>query len=100
MWSPWHWRLALWDRLPSHAEHFCDVSLRSTDGQVFKAHRLVLSMASDPLFAMLSGSFAEGSGGPLSLGQSSAAAAVGVVLVLLVEVWFTLKWVILTWAER
>lgn len=53
-------KLALWDRLPSHAEHFCDVSLRSTDGQVFKAHRLVLSMASDPLFAMLSGSFAEG----------------------------------------
>ncbi|CAJ1430734.1 unnamed protein product [Effrenium voratum] len=53
-------KLALWDRLPHHAEHFCDVSLRSTDGQVFKAHRLVLSMASDPLFAMLSGSFAEG----------------------------------------
>jgi len=53
-------KLALWDRLPNHAEHFCDVSLRSTDGQVFKAHRLVLSMASDPLFAMLSGSFYEG----------------------------------------
>lgn len=53
-------KLALWDRLPRHAEHFCDVSLRSVDGQVFKAHRLVLSIASDPLFAMLSGSFAEG----------------------------------------
>lgn len=53
-------KLELWDRLPHHAEHFCDVSLRSTEGQVFKAHRLVLSMASDPLFAMLSGSFAEG----------------------------------------
>ncbi|CAE7942712.1 unnamed protein product [Symbiodinium sp. KB8] len=53
-------RLALWDRLPHYAEHFCDVSLRSTDGRIFKAHRLVLSMASDPLFAMLSGSFAEG----------------------------------------
>ncbi|CAE8585887.1 unnamed protein product [Polarella glacialis] len=47
---------------PHHAEHFCDVSLRSTDGQVFKAHRLLLSMASDPLFAMLSGSFSEGHG--------------------------------------
>jgi len=53
-------KLALWDRLPHYAEHFCDVSLRSTDGRIFKAHRLVLSMASDPLFAMLSGSFAEG----------------------------------------
>lgn len=53
-------KLALWDRLPCRSQHFCDVSLRSADGQVFKAHRLVLSMASDPLFAMLSGSFAEG----------------------------------------
>ena len=33
-------------------------------GRHREAHRLVLSMASDPLFAMLSGSFAEGSGGP------------------------------------
>ena len=41
-------------------QHFCDVSLRSTDGRVFRAHRLVLSMASDPLFVMLSGSFFEG----------------------------------------
>ncbi|CAE8593905.1 unnamed protein product [Polarella glacialis] len=55
-------KLGLWSRLPHHAEHFCDVSLRSTDGQVFKAHRLLLSMASDPLFAMLSGSFSEGHG--------------------------------------
>jgi len=53
-------KASLWSRLPFHQEHFCDVSLRSTDGETFKAHRLVLSMASDPLFAMLSGDFAEG----------------------------------------
>ncbi|CAE7600500.1 KLHL20 [Symbiodinium natans] len=66
-------KLALWDRLPCYAEHFCDVSLRSTDGQVFKAHRLVLSMASDPLFAMLSGSFAEGQQSEVPFDYSSEA---------------------------
>lgn len=66
-------KLALWDRLPHHAEHFCDVSLRSIDGQVFKAHRLVLSMASDPLFAMLSGSFAEGQQSEVPFESSSEA---------------------------
>lgn len=66
-------KLSLWDRLPAHAEHFCDVSLRSIDGQVFKAHRLVLSMASDPLFAMLSGSFAEGQQSVVPFESSSEA---------------------------
>jgi len=66
-------KLALWDRLPHHAEHFCDVSLRSIDGQVFKAHRLVLSMASDPLFAMLSGSFVEGHQSEVPFESSSEA---------------------------
>jgi len=66
-------KLALWDRLPHHAQHFCDVSLRSTDGQSFKAHRLVLSMASDPLFAMLSGSFAEGQQSEVPFESSSEA---------------------------
>jgi len=66
-------KLALWDRLPHHAEHFCDVSLRSIEGQVFKAHRLVLSMASDPLFAMLSGSFAEGHQSEVPFESSSEA---------------------------
>lgn len=66
-------QLALWDRLPNHAEHFCDVSLRSVDGEVFKAHRLVLSMASDPLYAMLSGSFAEGQSSEVPFESSSEA---------------------------
>jgi len=71
--APRSTKLALWDRLPSHAEHFCDVSLRSVDGQVFKAHRLVLSMASDPLFVMLSGSFAEGQQSEVPFESSSEA---------------------------
>lgn len=66
-------KLSLWERLPHHADHFCDVSLRSVDGQVFKAHRLVLSMASDPLFAMLSGSFAEGQQSEVPFESSSEA---------------------------
>jgi sugar lactone lactonase YvrE len=66
-------KLLLWDRLPLHSEHFCDVSLRSIDGQVFKAHRLMLSMASDPLYAMLSGSFAEGQSSEVPLESSSEA---------------------------
>jgi len=66
-------KLALWDRLPHYSEHFCDVSLRSIDGRVFKAHRLVLSMASDPLFAMLSGSFAEGQQSEVPFESSSEA---------------------------
>jgi len=66
-------KLSLWDRLPHFTEHFCDVSLRSTDGQVFKAHRLVLSMASDPLFAMLSGSFVEGHQSEVPFESSSEA---------------------------
>mmetsp|Transcript_28448 Transcript_28448/g.51715 ORF Transcript_28448/g.51715 Transcript_28448/m.51715 type:complete len:597 (+) Transcript_28448:43-1833(+) len=65
--------LALWDRLPHHAEHFTDVSLRSVDGEVFKAHRLILSMASDPLYAMLSGSFAEGQSSEVPFESSSEA---------------------------
>eukprot|EP00928_Gymnodinium_smaydae_P036410 TRINITY_DN25458_c0_g1_i1.p1 TRINITY_DN25458_c0_g1~~TRINITY_DN25458_c0_g1_i1.p1 ORF type:complete len:606 (-),score=137.69 TRINITY_DN25458_c0_g1_i1:76-1893(-) len=65
--------LALWSRLPRCSEQFCDVSLRSSDGQVFKAHRLILSMASDPLFAMLSGSFAEGSQSEVPFDASSEA---------------------------
>lgn len=55
-------RIAPGPRLASRrAEaHFCDVALRSLGGEVFRAHRLVLSMVSDPLFAMLKGGFAEG----------------------------------------
>eukprot|EP00927_Polykrikos_kofoidii_P060372 TRINITY_DN55369_c0_g1_i1.p1 TRINITY_DN55369_c0_g1~~TRINITY_DN55369_c0_g1_i1.p1 ORF type:complete len:586 (+),score=75.33 TRINITY_DN55369_c0_g1_i1:214-1971(+) len=64
---------ALWDRLPHHSEHFCDVSLRSVEGQLFQAHRLILSMASDPLFAMLSGSFAEGQQSEVLFESSSEA---------------------------
>lgn len=71
--APRNSRVALWDRLPHYSEHFCDVSLRSIDGQVFKAHRLVLSMASDPLFAMLSGSFAEGQQSEVPFESSSEA---------------------------
>lgn len=66
-------KFALWGRLPGHAEHFCDVSLRSIDGQVFRAHRLVLSMASDPLFAMLTCSFAEAHQSEVAFESSSEA---------------------------
>lgn len=41
-------------------QHFCNVSLRSLEGDCFKSHRLVLSMVSDPLFAMLRGGCAAG----------------------------------------
>eukprot|EP00971_Amphidinium_carterae_P089763 1777288-Amphidinium_carterae.1 len=52
-------RAAWWDRLPVKRECFCDVTLRSSDGTAFEAHRLLLSMASEPLSAMFSGDFAE-----------------------------------------
>eukprot|EP00971_Amphidinium_carterae_P156220 3097297-Amphidinium_carterae.2 len=52
-------KAALWDRLPVKRECFCDVSVRCSDGKAFEAHWLLLSMASEPLSAMLTGDFAE-----------------------------------------
>lgn len=40
-------------------QHFCDVSLRSLVRDLFEANRLVSSVMSDPLFAVLKGGVAE-----------------------------------------
>ena len=56
-------QFALLETLPEFRRQgrLCDVKLKSSvDNTVFDAHRLILSLASEPLAALLSGPFAEG----------------------------------------
>jgi len=54
-------RLCLLERLPEfqRSGRLCDVQLKSREGDSFAAHRLVLSLASDALAALLGGGFME-----------------------------------------
>ena len=58
-------QLRLLDRLPEfrRSGKLCDVKLRSRDGTLYEAHRLVLSLASDALSGLMGGIFCEGQDG-------------------------------------
>eukprot|EP00927_Polykrikos_kofoidii_P031908 TRINITY_DN27321_c0_g1_i1.p1 TRINITY_DN27321_c0_g1~~TRINITY_DN27321_c0_g1_i1.p1 ORF type:complete len:648 (-),score=99.13 TRINITY_DN27321_c0_g1_i1:303-2246(-) len=74
-------QLCLLERLPEfrRSGRLCDVRLRSRDGAVFPAHRLVLALASEALAGLVGGAFAEGVRRPQSAtgGCSGATTAQG-----------------------
>merc|ERR1719272_847611 len=48
-----------WGKLPQYADRLCDLSLECSDGVTLKAHRLILSMASDAFDKMVNSEFTE-----------------------------------------